>query len=227
MGRFTRVVIAAAALAGATDALAQRWSSVPSRGACFYEDADYRGSYFCFPVGEDVGSIPAEANDRISSIRVFGRVEVTVYKDGSFRGPSHRFTSNMSNLATAGWNDRVSSFRISERSTENSWGGGGGYGGGGWGGGHSNSGYGGGYGGGFGGAYGGGAHGGWGDEEGGSRWSYQQAEQIVRRAYRTVLGRDPDPAARPWINEVMKNNWTQARFEAELRKSEEYRNKRF
>ena len=74
-------------------------------------------------------------------------------------------------------------------------------------------------------AYGGGSHGGWGNAEGGSRWTYQQAEDIVRRAYRSTLGRDPDSAARSWVNEVMKNNWSQRQLEAELRKSDEYRNK--
>ena len=140
-------------------------------------------------------------------MRVFGHVEVTVFKDGNFRGSSRRFTANMSNLGTAGWNDCISSFRIEERSSQGNWGGGGAYGGGNWGGGYA-GGQGGGNGGGWGGAYGGGSHGGWGNDEGGTRWTYQQAEQIVQRAYRSTLGRDPDPAARSWVNTVMKNNWS-------------------
>lgn len=224
----TLLLLGAATLMGSTEALAQRWGRppVPSMGACFYEDIHYRGRYFCYPVGATLRSVPAGTNDEISSIRVFGRVELTVFRDINFRGGSRRFTSNMNNLVTAGWNDRISSFRIDRRSSGGGWGGGGGYGGGGWGGGWGDSGYGGGYGGGWGGAYGGGAHGGWGNSEGGSRWTYQQAEDIVRRAYRSTLGREPDPAARSWVNAVMQNNWTQARLEAELRKSDEYRNRR-
>jgi hypothetical protein len=217
---------------GAAEALAQRWSSIPSRGACFYEDANYRGNYFCFPMGQDVGVIPAETNDQISSIRLFGPVEIVVYKDGQFRGPSHRFTSSISNLGTTGWNDRISSFRIEERRVGSGnwggsgWGGGGGgaYGGGGWGNSHSSGG--GGWGGGYGGAYGGGSYGGWGSG-GSSRLTYQQAQQIVERAYQRTLGRSPDPSGwNYWANEVMKRNMSQAQLEAELRNSDEYRERR-
>ena len=222
----TGVLIGAALLAGGADLTAQRWGRppVPSRGACFYEDINFGGQYFCYPAGADIGVVPTGTNDEISSLRIFGHVEVTVFKDGNFRGSSRRFTANMSNLGTAGWNDRISSFRVDERSSQGNWGGGGAYGGGNWGGGYAN-GQGGGNGGGWGGAYGGGSHGGWGNTEGGSRWTYQQAEQIVRRAYRSTLGRDPDPAARSWVNAVMKNNWSQGQLEAELRKSDEYRNR--
>lgn len=225
MRHLTNLAVALAVLlAGVTGTQAQRWSSVPSRGACFYEDANYRGNYFCFPVDSNVGVIPTEVNDQISSIRVYGYVEVTVYKDGNFRGASQRFTSSMNNLGSAGWNDRISSFRVQPRSSNNTWGGGGAYGGGNWGGGFSH-GHGGGNGGGYGGAYGGGSHGGWDDTEHASRWTYQQAEQIVQRAYRSTLGREPDPGARSWVTAVMEKNWTQAQLEAELRKSEEYRNR--
>jgi len=41
-----------------------------------------------------------------------------------------------------------------------------------------------------------------------------------------VLGREPDPGARPWTDAVMKNNWTQRQLETELMKSPEYRNRR-
>jgi hypothetical protein len=219
----TFLVVVSAALSSSTDALAQRWSAIPSRGACFYEDANYRGNYFCFPLGSDIGVIPGQTNDRISSIRLFGPVEIVVYKDGQFRGASRRFTSSISNLGTTGWNDRISSFRVEERNyNSGNWGGG--YGGGGWGGGHG----GGGWGGGYGGAYGGGSYGGWGSgNASGSRWTYQQAQQIVNRAYRATLNRNPDPSgANFWTNEVMKKNMTQAQLEAQLRNSDEYRERR-
>lgn len=214
----TLAVAAVLALSWVSDAFAQR--SIPSRGACFYEDTNFRGDYFCFSLGANMGVIPTETNDRISSIRVFGPVEVVVYKDGQFRGTSRRFTSSISNLGTTGWNDRISSFRVEERQANSgNWGGG--YGGGGWGGGHS----GGGWGGGYGGAYGGGSYGGWGSASG-SRWTYQQAQQIVNRAYRSTLNRSPDPSgANYWTNEVMKKNLTQAQVEAQLRNSDEYRNR--
>jgi Peptidase inhibitor family I36 len=54
----------------------------------------------------------------------------------------------------------------------------------------------------------------------------QRAEDIVRQAYLSVLGREPDPAARPWVDQVMRNRLTQQDVERELRRSPEYRNRR-
>jgi TorA maturation chaperone TorD len=55
----------------------------------------------------------------------------------------------------------------------------------------------------------------------------EKAEQIVREAYRSVLRRDADEAGlRNYVNRVMRDKWTQAQVERELRQSEEYRNMR-
>lgn len=225
------MLVGLALAATATDAAAQRWGRppVPARGACFYQDAFYSGQYFCVREGDDMGMVPYGANDQISSIRVFGNVEVVVYREPGFRGAQRRFQSNITNLKNVGFNDRISSFRVESSDYGRDYNRGGGWGGAYGGGSHDGNrggGYGGGYGGGWGGAYGGGSHGGWGrDSDRGSRLTYQQAEEIVRRAYRNVLRREPDPAARSWVNEVMKNNWSQFQVEAELRKSPEYRNR--
>jgi hypothetical protein len=189
------------------------YSPTPASGACFYEDKNYRGPYFCQRIGASQSHVPYGANNQISSIRVFGNAEVTVYREMGFRGMSRRFSRDVSNLSGTGWNDQITSFQITNR----------GYGDGGYGGGNSGGGN---YGGG---AYGGGSWGGtssghWGG--GGGRLSYRDAEQIVARAYRSVFGREPDPGARPWIDQVMRNNWSQSELERELRKSPEYRNRR-
>jgi len=206
-------------LSAGTPAWAQRR---PSNGACFYEDINYGGRYFCYATGAELPRVPPGTDDEISSIRLFGNAEVTVFKDSNYRGTSRRFTSSINDLRRAGLNDRITSARIDRRGSGNNWGGA--YGGGGWGG--SGSGYGGDYGNGqWGGAYGGGSHGGGWSKSNGSRYTYQQAQEIVRRAYRNVLERDPDPAARSWVNAVMEKNMSQRQLEAELRKSAEYRNK--
>ena len=69
-----------------------RWGrpAVPQDGACFYRDAGFRGDYFCVRAGEDLSWIPNGLNDEISSIRTFGRAEVTVYRDRRFSGRSER-----------------------------------------------------------------------------------------------------------------------------------------
>jgi hypothetical protein len=57
-----------------------------------------------------------------------------------------------------------------------------------------------------------------------SRWSYRDAEAMVRRSYQSVLGRNPDPAGlRNWTQEVMNRNWSQRDLEFALRQSDEYR----
>jgi hypothetical protein len=120
-------LVAGLFLMGAADASAQTWgrAPTPSTGACFYEDVNFAGQYFCAPIGATNARVPRGTNDRISSIRVFGNADVTVFRDNGFEGPSRRFDDNMKDLRRAGWNDRISSFRISPRG----FGGGGNFGG--------------------------------------------------------------------------------------------------
>jgi len=54
-----------------------------------------------------------------------------------------------------------------------------------------------------------------------------KAVGIVTRAYRSVLGRDPDPAGlESYVKGVLRNKWTEADVARELRKSDEYRNRK-
>jgi len=55
----------------------------------------------------------------------------------------------------------------------------------------------------------------------------QKAEEMVTRAYRSVLGRDPDPAGMEnYVQGVMRKHWSEADIARDLRNSDEYRNKR-
>lgn len=170
-------------------------TSVPSAGACFYEKSSFGGQYFCAPIGGGAAQMPSGTNDKVSSIRVYGNAAVTVFQDAFFEGRSARFDSNMGDLQRAGWNDLISSFRVERGSGT----------------------------GGSGGGYGGSSQGSGSSGRSGSRWTRQQAEEMVERAYRSVLGRDPDPASRSWVDEVMKHNWSEQQLMAELRKTPEYR----
>jgi hypothetical protein len=100
-----------------------RWGQdvFPRDGACFYQDINFRGQYFCAAVGQDVSGVPVDMNDRISSVRLFGRADVTVFRDARFRGASARFGTSVRDLRAEGWNDRLSSFRV----RAGSWSGGG------------------------------------------------------------------------------------------------------
>jgi hypothetical protein len=51
------------------------------------------------------------------------------------------------------------------------------------------------------------------------------AENVVRRAYRAVLNREPDPASQGYVEHVLRDGWTQRDVEQDLRRSAEYRNR--
>jgi hypothetical protein len=115
---FTTLSIAASIVVSvATSASAQTWGRprVPQSGACFYEHINFEGRYFCYRSGTSNGNVPRGLNDEISSIRIFGPAEVVVYKDSNFRGASRNFNASVSDLRSAGLNDRVSSLRVDDR----------------------------------------------------------------------------------------------------------------
>ena len=91
-----------------------RWGRerVPNQGACFYEDVNYRGSYFCVRQGDRLSSLPSGMGDKISSVRVLGSAEVTVFRDANMRGRSARFINDVRNLKGEGWNDQISSVDV-------------------------------------------------------------------------------------------------------------------
>jgi hypothetical protein len=217
----------------------------PSEGACFYRDANYRGQYFCVAAGDDVSTMPSGANDRVSSIRIFGRAEVTVFEGARFRGESLRFDSNVRDLESEDFNDAISSIQVEGRSS-----------GGGRGRGNRRS------------------SGSQASPEVIIRRAYQdilerdpdpagmrtyrshiiddgwteqdirdalrkspeyrekttmtraKAEEIVRQAYLSILKREPDPASQRYVNNVLRDKWTQQDVERELRKSPEYRGRK-
>ncbi len=57
----------------------------------------------------------------------------------------------------------------------------------------------------------------------GTQISRRQAEQMVRRAYLDVLGREPDPGAEGWVDKVLRDRWTEQDVVQALRESDEYR----
>jgi len=91
---------------------AARAQQTPRVGVCFYEDANYRGNYFCATAGEEQPSVQ-DWNDRISSIRVFGGAQVEVFSNIDYKGTARRISSNAPNLAEQDLNDQISSFRVS------------------------------------------------------------------------------------------------------------------
>ncbi len=230
-----------------TPAEAQRWGrpNAPRDGACFYRDANFQGEYFCVRAGEAIDAVPNDMNDQISSIRTFGNVEVTVYQNRGFGGRSAKF-NDVPNLQSVGWNDRLSSLQVESfsRGGVNRRDGGFGTGGG-----FRNNGsaerivrrayqdilgrdpdpdgmrnyrsriiddnwteqqvredlrrsqeY-----------------------RGRTAMNPQRAAEIVRRAYLSVLNREPDEASQGYVQRVLRENWTEEDVARELRRSPEYR----
>jgi len=91
-----------------------RWGRerVPNQGACFYEHAEFRGNYFCVRQGERLASLPNDLGDEVSSVRVLGNAEVTVFRDSNMRGRSARFISDVRDLKREGWGDQISSLDV-------------------------------------------------------------------------------------------------------------------
>jgi Peptidase inhibitor family I36 len=210
-----------AVLATSSVAMAQRWGreGVPRDGVCFYKDPNFNGDYFCARSGDSLASVPDGMNDRISSVRVFGRTEVIVFRDIRFAGRSSRFDNDVRNLKDVGWNDLISSIRVRSAS-----------------------------GGGFGGRPGGGDRdrpgggdrdrpgggdrdrpgGGDRDRPGGGFGGRQteDPDRIVRRAYQDILEREPDAnGLRLYRTHIIDEGWTEAQVRDDLRNSREYREK--
>jgi hypothetical protein len=82
----------------------------PRNGACFYVDSDFRGERFCLNAGEEERNVGRRFNDRISSMRIFGRARVMIFSDDNFRGPGREFNRDVRNLL--GLNDRITSIRV-------------------------------------------------------------------------------------------------------------------
>ncbi len=115
----TKTVAALTFLAATSVAFAQMSKTVPNSGACFYTDYDFRGEWFCVNAGQDARDLPG-FNDRIRSIRVFGRAQVTYFNDGEFRGASGSTDRDISDLRqfplpdvpNKNWSARISSLRV-------------------------------------------------------------------------------------------------------------------
>jgi hypothetical protein len=221
--RTTSTVFAMAALlAIPSAAMAQRWGRAPfpGSGACFFQGPDFRGDYFCVSSGDEVGRLPEEMNDEISSIRLFGRAEVIVFGGERFRGGWARFDRSVRDLRDIGWNDQVSSLRVGfewrEPEFRERWG------------------------------YFRGDR----DDRGrfdrddrgerrddrgerrddrGGRPDERRAgdvDAIVRRAYQDLLGRDPDDGGlRQYRARIIDDGWSEQQVRDSIRSSSEYRDR--
>jgi hypothetical protein len=91
----------------------------PRDGACFFTEANFRGDYFCENRGSAL-NVPNGFNDKISSIQVYGRVNITIFNDANYQGFSAITRQSIPDLrewrvqgySNKDWNNRISSMRI-------------------------------------------------------------------------------------------------------------------
>ncbi|HEU5400524.1 MAG TPA: DUF3011 domain-containing protein [Terriglobales bacterium] len=121
MNRLARfATVAVLGLLATSAAWAQFGNAQPNSGACFYSDYNFRGQSFCMNAGQDAATMPPGFNDRIRSIRVFGRAQVMYFNDSQFRGASGTTSNDINdlrqfplpNVPGKDWNTRISSIRI-------------------------------------------------------------------------------------------------------------------
>ena len=87
------------------------YGNAPRDGVCFYTDAGFRGEEFCAGRNDRRRYVGKRYNDRISSIRLFGRARLIVYEDDDFDGDRRIITRDVANLAGT-FNDKITSFEV-------------------------------------------------------------------------------------------------------------------
>lgn len=87
-------------------------AGAPSSFVTVYEDCGFRGAGRNLPAGDyqDMRGIQM-ANDSLSSLRIPEGFQVSVYQDDRFGGFSTSFNGNIECL-DSGWNDQISSLRV-------------------------------------------------------------------------------------------------------------------
>jgi hypothetical protein len=96
-----------------------RGSNWGSGGACFYNQSNFTGNFFCLHRGEARESL-AGYGDEISSVRTFGGARVDLFDDRNFNGARERVRGDVGDLRALSvrqkpghtWNNRVSSVRV-------------------------------------------------------------------------------------------------------------------
>jgi hypothetical protein len=80
---------------------------------CVFEGINYGGRSQCWNTDEEERNLSGNGwNDRINSIRVFGRARVEIYRDSNFRGERLRLDRDTPDLSALRWSGQISSFQV-------------------------------------------------------------------------------------------------------------------
>ncbi len=83
--------------------------------ACFFEHANFQGQSVCLPMNSRIANLGGYLRGRISSIRIFGPIQVTIYDRANFSGRSittRNAIQNLGNLSGGYMNDRTVSINV-------------------------------------------------------------------------------------------------------------------
>lgn len=245
MRRPRRVFFLLAALLALASSLAASAQPLPPQGrVLLFPEPNYRGDPLVVEAGAVIENLEytrtagRKWNDRISSVRLEGPVVLVLYEDAYFRGATATLTRNAADLSAlslgdrrgTSWDDRISSLRVefvprpapvfirwepreAERAVRA--------------------------------AYrdilgrepdGRGLREyrdrlmerGWTEDQlrdnlrQSDEFRHRDLDAIVRKVYRDVLGRDPDPSGRQSYTQTLRNGMSEAEFRADLRRSSEF-----
>jgi hypothetical protein len=89
-------------------------SHAEANQACFYDEQNYGGDSFCLQEGTTINNLNGSGwQDRISSIAVWGGVDVLVCDDANFGNPCATIRNHQPSLNHFGLEGRISSIRVS------------------------------------------------------------------------------------------------------------------
>jgi hypothetical protein len=160
----------------------------------FFSEPNFRGESFIVESGgvvENLSRLPRQRgswNDGISSFRIEGIATVVAHADAGLRGPRLESSSSLGDLVAerrpghpeATWDRAISSLRVVPPRSHRH------------------------------------------DPEPG--YDRRAAENIVRRAYRDILARDPDPdGLRSYRDRLVRGDWSEDDVRADIRRSQEFR----
>ena len=84
-----------------------------ARTVCFFDLPDFKGDGLCADPGQRAVKLTTDWDNRISSVEIKGKAEVTVCTDASLTGTCRELTSSAATLP-AELNDAISSFKVEE-----------------------------------------------------------------------------------------------------------------
>jgi hypothetical protein len=89
--------------------------ATPDRArVCVFDETNFRGRSQCWEAGEEESNLNRTNgwNDRIRSVRVFGRTSAEVFREANFRGQPLRIDRDIADLGAMNWAQQISSFRV-------------------------------------------------------------------------------------------------------------------